>query len=65
MNTSQKTRLIAQGIYLWASVQDSPMDTKESPIWKAWNAWMELNPQWVDFVKMEQFDLFDRVNAKF
>lgn len=68
MNNSRRTTIIAQGIALWAVVMDqptSPMNQEQIENEKAWLVWENDNPQFVEFVKREQFNLFDRVNAAF
>lgn len=65
-NASHKTMIIAQGISLWADCQDMPGD-KLAGSWpdRKWKDWANRFPQYVEFVKAEQFALFDRVNAAF
>lgn len=66
MNNSHRTTIIARGLALWAEVQDMPGDKVEGS-WPArkFADWSNRYPQFVDFVKAEQFALFDRVNAAF
>lgn len=59
MNTSEKTAIIAEGIAAYAKVQDG----QGTEALLRWDKWKERYPQFADFVKKEQFDLFDRVNA--
>lgn len=68
INTSEKTRIIADGIALWSRVQDlSAIDGTllANSVRADWQRWCAVNPQWVEFVEREQFALFDRVNAAF
>jgi hypothetical protein len=66
MNCSERTTIIAEGIYLFARVMneslDGPIMTEPT---KAWHAWVEKHPSYADFVRREQARLFDRVNARF
>lgn len=65
MNTSKLTIIIAQGIYLYAHVQDLPGNlVKDSSEEKAWLAWCAMNPKYVQYVKDEQSQLFDRLLSK-
>lgn len=67
MNNSQRTAVIAHGLYLWAQVQNLPgSDARNElhPVTALWIKWTETWPQWVPFVKEEQFNLFDRVNSQ-
>lgn len=62
MNNSRLTAVIAQGIFLWAVVQDLPGDMVEgSPEQKRWNEWANQYPVYVPLVKREQTELFDRL----
>lgn len=64
MNSSAKTRIVAQGIALYAAYQDMPGNVaKESPEYAAWQAWEKQNPQWSLLVREQQFKLFDAVNS--
>jgi hypothetical protein len=65
MDNSYMTREIAHGIYLYACVQNLPEDTsKDDGVARAmrltWAAWTKKYPIFVDAVKKEQFNLFDR-----
>lgn len=64
MNNSRRTAIIARGIGLWAQVQDQPADSYNDAH-KDWRRWENHYPEFVEFVKAEQFALFDRVNAAF
>lgn len=67
MQASRTTAIIAQGVALWADLQDMPQARwamEESSPGKKWAEWERRYPQFVDFVKAEQFSLFDRVNAQ-
>lgn len=67
INTSRKTVIIAEGIALYAAYMDlSPTDLKpnSASIRQAWLGWEATKPSaWVEFVKKEQYYLFDRVNG--
>lgn len=65
MNNSYMTKEIAHGIYLYACVQNLPEDTsKDDGVAKVtrltWEAWAKKYPIFVEPVKKEQFNLFDR-----
>lgn len=64
VNTSERTTLIAKGILLYARVQNMPAaQVHGSEAQREWNSWREYHgPKMEDFVRKEQFDLFDRVN---
>ena len=67
MNNSQRTAVIAHGIYLWARVQNLPGSEARdatNPQVRAWSEWARVYPRYVPFVKEEQFALFDRVNTQ-
>lgn len=63
MNTSKKTRIIADGIARYAAYQDSPQTTSDTPEEIAWVEWQMAYPDWVNLVRQEQFELFDRLNC--
>jgi len=67
MNNSRRTTIICNGICLWARVIDQPVlaqtDDERDNV-ENWEKWAETWPMFVEFVKAEQFALFDRVNAK-
>ena len=65
MNTSRKTAIIADGIAKYAAVMDLPGSAwvSDTPEGIAWFEWEMAYPQWVEFVKREQSELFDRINA--
>lgn len=68
MNNSYRTRIIAQGIALYAVVMDNPAiatTLSQRTSRDDWTVWQEDYPQFVEFVKREQFALFDRINAAF
>lgn len=65
MNTSQRTRIIAQGIALYAAYQDEPGVSPNHDVLDAWEKWAQEYPRYVKFVEREQFALFDRINAEF
>lgn len=70
MTASRMTVVIAHGIYLYAQYQDMPGEAYHlNPAWRKvaedWRVWAEQNPKLVTFVQKEQYDLFDRVNARF
>lgn len=66
MNNSRRTKIIAEGVALWAAVQDMPgNEVRGSKPLKAWEEWRATFPEFVEFVEQEQFALFDRVNAAF
>lgn len=63
-NASRKTVIIAEGMLLYARVQDEPACSLGTPAMKAWYEWCESHTAaYQDFVRNEQFKLFDRVNA--
>lgn len=66
MNNSERTTIIARGICHWAERQNMTNATVEGS-WpdRKWKEWAARYPQFVEFVKAEQFRLFDRVNAAF
>ena len=65
MNSSAKTRIIAQGIAVYSAYQDLPYNKIEgSDEEREWLKWQQRWPQYVTFVQVEQWDLFDRVNIK-
>jgi hypothetical protein len=63
--TGHRTAVIAHGIAIWAECQNVAGD-KLAGSWpdRKWKDWANRFPQYVDFVKAEQFALFDRVNAQ-
>lgn len=67
MNNSDRTTIIAHGIHLWARVQNLTISENgpSHPFARAFSEWARAYPDYVEFVKREQFALFDRVNAKF
>lgn len=66
MNTSNKTVHIAQGIYLYARLQDmAPVKVRGSEEEREWGLWCEKYSYYRDFVTQEQYNLFDRVNNTF
>jgi hypothetical protein len=66
MNTSRKTRIIAEGIALWAFAQDNTeFNSETAPLYDKWMEWQANYPIYVEFVKAEQFRLFDLINAAF
>jgi hypothetical protein len=65
-NASRRTVIMAEGIVLYARVQDEPACPLDTPAKRAWNEWCASHTQaYQDFVRNEQFKLFDRVNAYF
>ena len=68
MNNSQRTKIIAQGIAIYAAFQDQPAfasTDEERKTAQIWEDWQRQYPQFARFVCREHFDLFDRVNAAF
>ena len=68
MNNSRRTKIIAQGIALYSALMDqthAELSTPGNEIYAAWEAWTIRHPTFADFVRQEQFDFFDRVNAAF
>jgi hypothetical protein len=65
MNSSRKTAIIAEGIALYAVVQDMPCSQISGSVaQEKWDAWCRAHPtQYAEFVKKEQYRLFDQVNA--
>ena len=64
-NCSQLTAVVAQGIALWAAVQDfSPADRSlaATDAREKWEGWAAAVPHLVETAKAEQFALFDRLN---
>lgn len=65
MNTSKLTEVIARGIYLYSVIQDMPGNMVEgSKAKQVWDDWCYLYPQYVQYVKDEQSQLFDRLLSK-
>lgn len=63
MNNSQRTKLVAQGIALYAAYQDLPISKQDgSSEAKAWNEWAWNNKQYTALVMREQYRLFDLCN---
>ena len=63
VSTSEMTTIVAKGILLYARVQNmSNSDAQHSGAYQEWGQWKTTYPEWVEFVKKEQFDLFDRIN---
>lgn len=63
INSSELTTVVAEGIFLWAKVQNAPASqVRGSLMEKDWKDFEESWPEWVDLVKKEQFALFDKVN---
>jgi hypothetical protein len=62
MNTSRKTRVIADGIARYAAYQDTTQKVSGTPEEIAWVEWQMAYPQWVNMVRAEQRKLFDRLN---
>ena len=66
MNTSRRTRIVADGLALWAAVQDLPGNAPDDNYdRRCWERWAAENRAYVAFVKCEQDQLFNRVNAAF
>lgn len=66
MNNSKRTKNIAHGVYLWAQIQDLPINDSRnnSRVKREWEAWKRHNgEQATEFVYHEQYKLFDRCNA--
>lgn len=66
MNASERTVIIARGIYYWAYLQNLRGDDDSSlakSIWALWHKWCKENPKYVEFVREEQTALFDKVNS--
>lgn len=62
MNASRMTKVVAEGIALWAAVQDLPGNKVQgSPELGAWLEWADRYPILIDRVKKEQSNLFDRI----
>ena len=63
MSKSRFTRIIAEGIHLYAELMDLPTYlTEGSPQQAAWNLWKDSHlPEWEKIVKIEQAALFDRL----
>lgn len=66
MNNSQRTKIIAQGIALYAEFQDtSVVHPSYNKLAQQWEDWSNEWPAFARFVCTEQYNLFDRVNAAF
>lgn len=68
MNNSRRTKIIAQGIAIFAAFKDQPYfasTDEEKKIAQMWEDWRRQYPQFASFVCDEMFDLFDRVNVAF
>ncbi len=67
MNSSRKTTIIAEGIFLWAQVQNLKGDDDSDSALafrRGWELFEQAYPhEVIEFVQKEQFNLFDRVNA--
>jgi hypothetical protein len=63
----ERTIMVAEGIYLYAQVQNLPVrELVGSEAARKWNEWSaRYGQEMTDFVRNEQFNLFDRVNARF
>lgn len=62
VSTSEMTTIVAKGILLYARVQNMGRDNHNTAWVIEWGQWETTYPEWVEFVKKEQFDLFDRIN---
>lgn len=61
MSASLRTRMAAKGLYLWACIQDMPLE----PITDAHREfveWAKANPALIGLAIKAQFNLFDAVN---
>jgi hypothetical protein len=65
INTSKRTVIVARGIYLWAQIQDYPEGAAPQGLYDTWNEYYRAHPLEADMATKEQYDLFDRVNARF
>lgn len=69
MNASDLTTRIAEGIALWARVQNLAPSDRSLQACEARDEWADWelghSAKLIEFVKAEQFALFDRVNAAF
>lgn len=66
MNNSQRTKIVAQGIALYAAFMDLPTGgAVDHPDTKAWFAWMDENPRYAPWVMDNHTRLFDELNLRF
>lgn len=66
MNNSQRTKLVAQGIALYAAFMDLPGNQAYGhPDTSAWFAWMDANPRYAEWVMQNHIRLFDELNLAF
>ena len=62
MNNSHRTMIIAQGIAVYAALQNTNGARKETANWITWC--QQRTDSEIAFVRQEQFNLFDRCNSK-
>ena len=64
MNASGKSTLLAEGIYVFAKVQNQPWVDDGSEQWfvnsRDWTVWKQKHPELVSAVEKLQSNLFDR-----
>jgi len=61
MNNSQRTKVIAEGIAIYAALQNTNLARKEMAAWIKWCDYK--TDKEIDFVKKAQFKLFDDCNV--
>lgn len=62
MDASRKTKIVAEGIALWAAYQDLPMSRQNgSPEEGAWLEWADRYTPLTDIAQREQSRLFDLI----
>ena len=66
MNTSFRTKHIANGMALYATFQNtSPVSYDYEAAKKAWEHWCYTDTRYIEFVIKEHRKLFDEINATF
>lgn len=66
MNTSRRTKIIAEGLALFAAFMDTiPKSLNEIAARQRWENWQVHHSEYVSFIREEQTRLFDKINAMF
>ena len=66
INSSERTKALAEGIFLLARINDMPaIDVEGSAAQKTYDSWVaQWGPEMDVTARQEQFNLFDRVNGR-
>lgn len=66
MNNSQRTKLIGEGVALYAAFMDVPGSGVDTPEWKAWAEYHDRVPaEYTQYIREKHNRMFDEINLLF